>query len=102
MLLLHICSPRLRIELQMRTPDDYRFVGWIEVRNVKREHRFTDDELKRLLQIAELDYDGFHLKLTTNDIEYLCMMVRFNYAKYCQEFDLRFDDKLFNHLQIVR
>jgi hypothetical protein len=86
----------------MRNANDYKFVGWIEVRNVKRIHSFTEDELKRLLQIAELAYDGSHLLLTPNDIEYLCMIVRFNYAKYCQEFDLKFDDTLFNHLQVVR
>lgn len=85
----------------MRTRDEYAFVGWVEVRNVKNDHRFTDEELKRLLAIAEFQYDGSRLLLTAKEIEYVCMTVRFNYAKYCHRLDLPFNQALFNHLRIV-
>jgi hypothetical protein len=85
----------------MLTREDGRFVGSIEVRNVKRDHRLTDDELLRLLRISGLPFDGSHFKLTADDVLYLCMLVRFNFARECQERDELFDDSMFNHLYVV-
>jgi hypothetical protein len=82
--------------------NDYQFVGSIEVRNIRTNHTFTDDELLRLLRIAGLAYDGSRLKLTAKEIEYVCLLVRFNHAKQCKADDRSFDRAAFNHLQILR
>lgn len=79
-----------------------RFVGAIEVRNVRTVHPFSVDELLKLLRIAGFEYDGSTLQLSAKDVEYLCLTVRFNFAKHSQKLGIPFDRSAFNHLQAVK
>lgn len=86
----------MRIDLEAT-----RFVGAIEVRNVNAQHTFSADELSSLLHIAGFEYDGSTLQLTAKDVEYLCLNVRFNFAKHAHKLGIPFDRSAFNHLYVV-